>query len=516
MPIRWRLTVFNALVMGAILTVLGVSVFVMVRGALLSGVEHAVRDRAAGVARAVESGQALSAGDVERLTLEGVFVVVRDERGRVLARTVETAGAGNFYWRRAVEGGAPAEGRAEVSPGERGYVYATPVEPPSPESSYLSPYLYRARAFADSSRGGEAGRDASPVLGEALQIPFPIEARVVEVGKSYEAAGDTVATFAALLAAAIFVALLVSAGGAYLLARAALAPVEKVVTSARGISAGNLSKRLPVERPKDEVGRLASTINDLLSRLGAAFARREEALAHQRRFVADASHQLRTPLTSIQGYARLLQEWGLKDPATSAEAAASIHRESRHMQKLVEDMLSLARGDEGAPLRMGVHDLDALAAEAAEAARVVANGKLSVRHVPAREPVRARFDRVLVEQAAHVLLENAVKYTPEGGEVAVAAHRWNGKVGLEVSDTGAGIPAEHLPHLAERFYQVDGARSAKGAGLGLSIARQIAAAHKGDLRISSKVGEGSTFTLELPGGVPRDSEHRSEKTETLG
>ena len=100
---------------------------------------------------------------------------------------------------------------------------------------------------------------------------------------------------------------------------------------------------------------------------------------------------------------------------------------------------------------MGVRDLDRLAAEAAEAARVVADGMLSVRPVPARGPVRARFDRGLIEQAAHVLLENAVKYTPEGGEVVVAARRWSGKVGLEVSDTGAGIPAGHLPHLAERF-----------------------------------------------------------------
>jgi two-component system, OmpR family, sensor kinase len=507
MPIRWRLTVFNALVMGAILTILGASVFFMVRNALLSGVEHTVQDRARGVARTVESGQALSAGDVERLTLEGVFVVVRDEEGRVLARTVETATAGNSYWRRAIESGAPAEGQAEVPPGERGYVYAAPVDPPSPESSYLSPYLYRARALAASSGREGAADDASPVLGKALQIPFPIEARVVEVGKSYESAADTVSTFAALLTAAIFMALLVSAGGAYLLARAALSPVEKVVTSARGITAGNLSKRLPVERPRDEVGRLAATINDLLSRLGAAFARREEALAHQRRFVADASHQLRTPLTSIQGYARLLREWGLRDPETAREAVASIHRESQHMQKLVEDMLSLARGDEGAPLKVAPHDLDALAAEAVEATRVVSNGKPSVRYVPAREPVRASFDRDRVEQAAHILLENAVKYTPEAGEVVVRACRCNGRARLEVSDTGAGIPEEHLPHLVERFYRVDGPRTARGAGLGLSIAQQIAKAHRGNLYIESTVGEGSTFTLELPGEGPHASAH---------
>ncbi|HET7272693.1 MAG TPA: histidine kinase dimerization/phospho-acceptor domain-containing protein [Rubrobacter sp.] len=157
-------------------------------------------------------------------------------------------------------------------------------------------------------------------------IPFPIEARVIEVGKSYEAVGDTVSTFAALLAAAIFIALLLSAGGAYRLARAALSPVEKVVASERSITAGDLSKRVPVQHPKDEVGRLAATMNDHLGRLEAAFARRAEALAHQRRFVADASHQLRTPLTSIEGYARMLAEWGHDDPETAREGAATIHK----------------------------------------------------------------------------------------------------------------------------------------------------------------------------------------------
>ena len=353
MPIRWRLTLFNALVMGAILALVGISVFFLVRNALLSGVEHAVQDRAAGVARTVESGQAIGADDVERLTLEGVFVVVRDGEGRVLARTVETATAGDSFWRRAVRDGTPVDGRVEGTSGERFYVYASPVDPPDPGSPYLSPYFFRAKALAASSEDG----GASSVLGRAAKIPFPIEARVVEVGKSYESAGETVSTFAALLAAAIFTALLVSVGGAYLLARAALSPVEQVVTS---------------------------------------------------------------------------------------------------------------------------------------------GGRPSVSHVTAGGPVRASFDRDLVAQAAQVLLENAIKYTPEDGEIRVRAGARDGVVSLEVSDTGVGIPEEHLPHLVERFYRVDGARTSKGAGLGLSIAQQIAEAHGGTLRIRSKVGEGSTFALELP------------------
>jgi len=485
--------------MGAILAAFGVSVFFLVRGALLSGVEHAVRDSAEGVARTVETGQSLSTGDVERLTLEGVFVIVRDGEGRILARTVDTGSAedaGEPFWRRAAESGEPVGGQVTVSPGERGYVYAVPVDPPDLESLSRSPYLYKALTVPPSRRGSDGG--SPPIFGEAAQIPFPSEARVVEVGKSYESTGATVATFATLLAIAISAALLVAAGGAYLLARAALSPVEAVVISALGITAGDLSKRLPVERPKDEVGRLAATINDLLSRLEAAFARREEALLSQRRFVADASHQLRTPLTSIEGYARMLRAWGLDDPETAREGAEAIHRESRHMRKLVEDLLALAKGDERAPLKPGIHDLDVLAAEVVGAAEIATGGRPSVRHIPAGGPVRASFDRERVEQAVAILLDNAVKYTAEWGKVTVSTTRRDGCVVLEVSDTGKGIPEEDLPYVFERFYRADEARTARGAGLGLSIARQIAEAHGERLSVESEVEERPTFTLRFP------------------
>src|SRR5215210_1712824 len=205
MPVRWRLTIFNALVMATILALLGVSVFLLVRDALLSGVEYTVRERAASIARTVEMGQSLSAGDVDRLTLEGVFVVVRDSEGKILARTVNTGPAGgSAFWRAAAESGEPVDGQAEVSPGEMGYVYAVPVDPPDLGSLSRSPYLYKA--LARDRRDSDA--KSSPGSGEAAMIPFPVEARVVEarvieVGKSYEAAGDTVSTFAVLLAAAI-------------------------------------------------------------------------------------------------------------------------------------------------------------------------------------------------------------------------------------------------------------------------------------------------------------------------
>jgi signal transduction histidine kinase len=253
-----------------------------------------------------------------------------------------------------------------------------------------------------------------------------------------------------------------------------------------------------VSRPKDEIGRLATTINDLLARLEEAFARREEALARQRRFVADASHELRTPLTSIDGYAKMLDQWALQDPEVAKESVEAIRRDSQRMKGLVEGMLSLARGDEGAPMEPREHDLGSVAAEAVSAARAVACGRVSVRYIPSADPVRATFDYALIRQVAGILLDNALKYTPEGERVTVSVREREGRAQLEVADTGVGIPEEHMPFIFERFYRVDEARSTAGAGLGLSIAHQIVEAHGGSISAESEPGRGSTFALQIP------------------
>ena len=194
-------------------------------------------------------------------------------------------------------------------------------------------------------------------------------ARVVEAGKSYEEAYEGVREVGVILIAGIGVAFLLSIGGAYLLARAALRPVEAVTATAQEMGEGDLAKRLPVTNPKDEIGRLATTINALLARLEAAFRRREEALSRQQRFAADASHELRTPLTSISGHARMLDEWALEgDRETAHRSAGTIRREAGKMRGLIESLLTLTRGDEGAPMEVGRYDLGAVAKEATETA----------------------------------------------------------------------------------------------------------------------------------------------------
>ena len=469
MSIRWRLTLFIALVIGGILLALGAGLFFLLRETLLSSVEDTTRIRALAAAREINSGEgldreegqpALDDGLVEGLTLDGVFIIVRDSRGDIITESVhlpESSEVSNELWRVALESGKPADGTFELSEEERQYVYAVPVKPPE---------------------------------GPAL---------IVEAGKSYELAQENVETMALVLASGIAVAFLLSVVGAYLLARAALSPVNAVVTAARRITEGDLSKRLPVANPKDEIGRLATTINGLLSRLEAAFARRQEALERQRRFAADASHELRTPLTSISGHARMLEEWALQeDPQRAKRSVGDIRREASRMQELVESLLALTRGDEGAGLEVGRHDLSAVAEEATQRARATANGKISIEYARSQGGVMATFNQDSVLQLAGILLDNAVKYTPEGGTVRVQVREDDGHAQLEISDSGVGIPEDELPLIFERFYRADPSRATGGAGLGLSIARQIAEAHGGAIEVSSKPNEGSTFTLLLP------------------
>jgi two-component system OmpR family sensor kinase len=463
-PIRWRLTLFIALAIGAILLILGVALFFLLRDALLSNVENTTRQRAENAAGSIREGETLDGDDIEELTLDGVFVIVRDGKGRVLTETIDlpNGGGGDPVWRRALDTGEPASGTVLFSGEEPTYVYAVPVDPPDGH------------------------------------------ARVVEAGKSYEAAQEGIESLGAILAAGIGAAFILSIGGAYLLARAALRPVEAVTSTARAMGEEDLAKRLPVANAKDEIGRLATTINALLARLEAAFARREEALSRQRRFAADASHELRTPLTSISGHARMLDEWALeKDEQTARRSVRAIRREAGKMRSLVESLLTLTRGDEGAPLDVGRYDLGKIAKEAVETARDNSDGNVSVEFISPNQEIGATFDRGPILQVASILLDNAVKYTPNGGRVTVSVGDRDASVELAVSDTGVGIPEDELPLIFERFHRADAARAEDGAGLGLSIARQIAEAHGGTIEARSKVGAGSEFVLVLPRRKPR-------------
>jgi len=471
-PIRRRLTIFNALIIGSILLALGCALFFLLRQSLLSSVEDTARSRALAAARSIVAGEGLEEEDgrlvldddlVDGLTVDGVYIIVRDGRGSIITQTVDLPAnreARDEVWRVALEAGKPAYGKIELSEEGPDYVYAVPVRP----------------------SGGPA--------------------RTVEAGKSYELAEENVRNMALVLGSGIGAAFLLSVVGAYLLARAALSPVSAVVRGAHRITEEDLSNRLPVAHPEDEIGELAATINAMLSRLEETLARLEGTLASQRRFVADASHELRTPLTSINSYAQVLEEWGLRDPKVGPESAAAIRRESERMKGLVESLLELARGEDGSELHLEHNDLAEVVEEAVESASIAANGKVVIGRPVLERETGAVFDRGRLRQALSILLDNAVKYTPQGGRVSVKGMEEDGSVKIEVSDTGIGISEEQIPHVFDRFYRAEEARSTEGSGLGLAIARQIAEDHGGTLEVQSKIGQGSSFTMRIPRRAP--------------
>src|ERR671921_3032175 len=479
MPIRWRLTLFIALVMGMILLALSLTLYLLNRNALLKGVEESAESGAMAAVDTIEAGDTLSnaADDDDQLILDEVSVIIRDKDGGILQskglRAVSSAD--DNVWRNALKRKKPVGGKAVFGGDNDYYVVAVPVDPPNSPMQVID------------------------------------EARVVEALKSYDETEESLETFGSVLATSIGAAFLLSIGGAYLLAGAALRPMDSVTSAASKMGEGDLSKRLPVANPKDELGRLVITINGLLSRLEAAFVRRQEALERQRRFAADASHELRTPLTAISGHARMLDEWALDgDKETARRSVGTIRREAGRMRGLVESLLTLSRGDEGAPMEVGRYGLGAVGKEATETAGAAADGRVSVEFVPMEHEVRATFDRGRVLQVASILLDNAVKYTPNGGSVTVRGQEEDDGVVLAVSDTGVGISEDQLPLVFERFYRADAARVEDGVGLGLSIARQIAEAHGGTLEVRSKLGVGSTFVLLIPRQKPGPSSLEGE------
>ena len=461
MPIRWRLTLFIALAIGLILLALGLAIYLLSRNALVDHVEKNAQSGAEIVARTLEEGEHLSTASEEddQIFYDEVSVIIRDKNGEVLQKINLPVGGSTAFdvWRTALKNGEHAKDKSVRVGDNDYYVYAVAIDPSS------------------SSRS---------------------RARVVEFGKSYNDIEETLEVLRTVLVTGIGAALLLSIVGAYLLAGAALKPVDAVTGAARKMGEGDLSKRLPVANPRDELGRLVVTINGLLSRLEGAFARREEALERQRRFAADASHELRTPLSAISGHAKMLKEWALEEDRERAKRSVDvISREADRMRALSESLLALARGDEGPSPKIGHHDLVAVAEEAAQATRDANNGKVSVECSLPDGEVEAIFDRDRALQAACILLDNAVRYTPEGGNVTVSVREEGERAALEVSDTGVGIPEDQLPLVFERFHRADPSRSKGGAGLGLSIARQIADSHGGEIRAKSTPGAGSTFTL---------------------
>jgi heavy metal sensor kinase len=338
------------------------------------------------------------------------------------------------------------------------------------------------------------GSVSGPLLIEGMAFTTPDGSKfTVESGSPYRqievVLHGLLLTFTIYMPFIIFVAV----GSGYWLMRRSLQPVDEITRRAEGITSTKLSERLPVIDTGDELERLSVSLNRMIERLDAAFQ-------HVNRFSADASHELRTPLTILQLELEGIAQSQRLNPALTDQIGSALE-ETHRMSHIVESLLAISRLDAGeAKIERTSIDLGQLASSTTEQMRLLADEKSICLTSTAAPDVWVEGDRSHLQQVVVNLVANAIKYTQEGGVVDLRVSCESNTAVLEVSDNGAGIPEYALPHVFERFYRADKARSREsgGAGLGLAIVKAICTAHKAELSVASREGQGSVFRVELP------------------
>jgi heavy metal sensor kinase len=380
--------------------------------------------------------------------------------------------------------------RVSRSDGEVLYVSGPPARGSfSPSAIPLPPWPARPETArtAPLSEGRE-------MLVTCRTIQVPGGARyLIETGALMDDVQSDLRQWLIFLAVGLPVVAVLAMFGGYWLVKRALAPVDRIAASAERIGSHNLSERLPVARTGDELERLSVALNHMIERL-------EEAFQHSRRFVADASHELRTPLTVLRGELESLAQ-APRPGLEWRERIGSALEEVERLVNIVEGLFAISRLDTGeAQAEWVKFDLARLAAATTDQMSLLAEDKNIALNCVAAKEVWVEGDRARMKQVVVNLLDNAIKYTPQGGKVALTVSSQDSKALLEVVDNGVGIPSEALPRVFERFYRVDQARSREqgGAGLGLSIAKSICTAHHGRVEAFSAPQQGSVFRVELP------------------
>jgi heavy metal sensor kinase len=371
-------------------------------------------------------------------------------------------------------------------------VYVTPafLALNIPPTSVTQPLHGKTWQGTVTAKNGQAVRLYSAALAEN-----GIVYGVVQVGESLAPIGDTLRSVTIELLLIVPFVLILGTLGSYWLAAHAFAPIDRLTRIARRIEAGDLHERVPVPRSKDEIQSLALTFNEMIERIDNAFTR-------QRRFVADASHELRTPVAAIRNMTDVVL--AQSQPIESEEYVTvlrDVNAEAERLGHLINGLLLLARSDENQILfERELVRLDLLAADVAATLEPLATERGITLEIVAEQPTPVMGDEVRLIQVIMNLLDNAVIYSNRGGKVKLEVRTEQNKAILIVSDAGIGIAKDHLGHIFERFYRVDPARSrvAGSTGLGLSIVDWIVRAHDGRITVESEVGKGTTFTVVLP------------------
>jgi len=458
MSIRWRLTLWFTIILGVIILLFGAFFFVALQNWLVARVDGNLREYSAQVHATMHSDNNTGPLDydvihsslppINEIESPGIFVQIMDSSDNVV---VKSDNLGN-------------------------------QELPAAPSLIATGFSGREDWQTVSSGNTRVRIMVSPLY-------LPDQTLVLEVAQSLAPTDSAIGGvgLAVLISMVVILTLALISGA--ILVRRALSPVKRITTTAQGISSSSdLSRRVGYRGPSDEIGQLATTFDHMIERLDRAFQ-------SQKNFVADASHELRGPLTVIQGNLDLLKR-NLSEE-DRRESVRALEAETARMTRIMSNLLVLAELESGQSEQQEMVSLKEMLLDAGERAMHMAGDRRIV--IERQEDLWVKGDADRLEQVLRNLVDNAIRYTPEGGTITLSLFQDGGWALLKVADTGIGISPEHLPHIFDRFYRADKARSraSGGTGLGLAIVKGIVEQHGGRVTVTSEPGKGSTFTVWL-------------------
>jgi two-component system OmpR family sensor kinase len=462
--LRTRLTVFWLVVLAFALVSVGGLIYALLARALYTRIDDnlraALQVTATSLANDLDEGQDVedaARSTAAELSSRQQLVAIFDVQGRLLA-----------------EGGRDSDLQLAVGPTAR--------------LSALEPVLETVIEARDDDDRHRLAMQRIVIAGAGVTY-------LVVVGTSLESTDEELESLREIVAYVVPLALVLAGFGGWVLARKGLAPIALMAARARRLGADDLGARLPVVNPRDELGQLAVTFNELLDRL-------EASMTQQRTFMADASHELRTPITVARTAAAVALQRGHRDESEYREALAIVEQQTTRLSRIVEDMFTLARADAGSyPVRTAPMYLDETFDEVVRAARVIAGTRRIAVAFETVESAAFTGDEDLLRRLLTNLLDNAIRHAPEGATVTVALRRDGDGYALSVTNPGPPIPPDGRQHLFERFYRADPARGAAegGAGLGLALAQWVANAHGGEVTLVASDEEATTFSARRVG-----------------
>ena len=459
MSIRWRLTVWYTGILLAILLILGSFVYLVLEYSLLGQLERDLQTKATEVLKSTKVVSTLPfflrqivLPDVEVFAAPDLYLQVVIKNGEIVARSQNLG------------------------------TYSLPVE----------------TAVVEDVLRGKSQFTTFNVDGEALRMivkPLVLEGEIVgilQVARPLKPVALALARLQKILLMGGFISLLISLGLGWFMSGRALGPIRHLTEEAKSIGEErDFQRRVQYAGPRDELGELAVTFNTMLAGL-------EDAYTQQKRFVADASHELRTPLTSIQGNVDFLLQLREQDEALRREALCDISTETQRLNRLVGELLTLARADSGFQLTLTELELSPVLEEVVRQARFLVKGQNFTASLEEAEGIMLRVDPDYFKQMLYIFLDNGFKYTPPGKDFLFKVERQDAEVLFIFQDEGPGIPQKELPHIFERFYRSGTSRTGEGAGLGLAIAKWLIDEHSGKIKVDSEEGKGTTFIISFP------------------